>query len=58
MALFLNDKLCLYIIERIKRNYKSISLFAETLDIVSLEKKKKITLKQIKEVLYITEVKT
>ena len=39
--IFLNDKLCLYIIKRIKRNYKSISLFAETLDIMSLEQKKK-----------------
>ena len=53
--IFLNDKLCLYIIKRIKRNYKSISLFAETLDIMSLEKKTKITLKQIKEVLNIIE---
>lgn len=49
--ILLNDKLCLYIIQRIKRNYKSISLFAETLDIMSLEKKKKITLMHIKEVL-------
>ena len=39
--IFLNDKLCLYIIKRIKRNYKTISLFAETLDIMSLEQKKK-----------------
>ena len=53
--IYLNDKLCLYIIKRIKRNYKSISLFAETLDIMSLEKKTKITLKQIKEVLNIIE---
>ena len=53
--IFLNDKHCLYIIKRIKRNYKSISLFAETLDIISLEKKTKITLKQIKEVLNIIE---
>ena len=53
--IFLNDKLCLYIIKRIKRNYKSISLFAETLDIMSLENKTKITLKQIKEVLNIIE---
>jgi len=51
--IFLNDKLCLYIIKRIKRNYKAISLFAETLDIMSLENKTKITLKQIKEVLNI-----
>jgi len=56
--IFLNDKLCLYIIRRIKRNYKSISLFAEKLDIMSLEKKKKITLKQIKEVLNIIKAKT
>ena len=53
--IFLNDKLCLYIIKRIKRNYKSISLFAKTLDIMSLEQKTKITLKQIKEVLNIIE---
>ena len=56
--IFLNDKLCLYIIKRIKRNYKSISLFAETLDVISLEQKKKITLKQIKEVLKILQTKT
>ena len=54
--IFLNDKLCLYIIKRIKRNYKSISLFAKKLDIMSLEQKKKITLKQIKEVLNIIEL--
>ena len=53
--IFLNDKFCLYIIKRIKRNYKAISLFAKTLDIMSLEKKTKITLKQIKEVLNIIE---
>ncbi len=56
--IFLNDKLCLYIIERIKRNYKSISLFVETLDVISLEQKKKITLKQVKEVLKIIQAKT
>ena len=56
--IFLNDKLCLYIIKRIKRNYKSISHFAETLDVISLEEKKKITLKQIKEVLSIIDAKT
>ena len=49
--IFLNDKFCLYIIKRIKRNYQSISHFTETLDIISLEQKKKVTLKQIKEVL-------
>ena len=53
--IFLNDKLCLYIIKRIKRNYKAISFFAETLDRMSLEQKTKITLKQIKEVLHIIE---
>ena len=53
--IFLTDKLCLYIIKKIKRNYKAISLFAETLDIMSLEQKTKITLKQIKEVLNIIE---
>ena len=56
--IFLNDKLCLYIIKRIKRNYKSISHFAETLDLISLEQKKKITLKQIKEVLNIIDTRT
>ena len=56
--IYLNDKLCLYIIKRIKRNYKSISHFAETLDVISLEEKRKITLKQIKEVLNILDVKT
>ena len=56
--IFLNDKLCLYIIKRIKRNYKSISHFTEALDIISLEEKRKITLKQIKEVLNILEMKT
>ena len=54
--IFLNDKFCLYIIKRIKRNYKSISLFAKTLDIMSLEQKTKISLKQIKEVLNIIEI--
>ena len=53
--IFLNDKFCLYIIKRIKRNYKAISLFADYLDIMSLEQKTKITLKQIKEVLNIIE---
>ncbi len=56
--IFLNDKLCLYIIKRIKRNYKSISHFTQALDIISLEEKRKITLKQIKEVLNSLEVKT
>ena len=56
--IFLDDKLCLYIINRIKRNYKSISFFVETLDIMSLEQKRKITLKQIKEALNIIEAKT
>ena len=51
----LNDRLCLYIIKRIKRNYQSISLFSKNLDILSLEQKKKITLKQIKEVLNVIE---
>ncbi len=55
--IFLNDKLCLYIIKRIKRNYKAISLFAQTLDLMSLEKKTKITLKQIKEALNIIDAK-
>ena len=53
--IFLTDKLCLYIIKKIKRNYKAISLFAETLDIMSLEQKTKITFKLIKEVLNIIE---
>ncbi len=56
--IFLNDKLCLYIIKRITRNYKSISLFAKTLDIISLEQKKKITLKQVKEAIKIIKAKT
>ena len=51
--IFLNDKMSLYIIKRIKRNYKSISLFAENLHRISLEQKKKITFNQIKEVLNI-----
>ena len=55
--IILNDKHCIYIIKRIKRNYKSISLFSETLDIMSLEQKTKITLKQIKEVLNTIEAK-
>ena len=38
--IFLNDKFCLYIIKRIKRNYKSISHFTEALDLISLEQKK------------------
>ena len=42
--IFLNDKMSLYIIKRIKRNYKSISLFAENLHRISLEQKKKLHL--------------
>ena len=56
--IFLSDKLCLYIIKRIKRNYKSVSIFAENLDIMSLEQKTKITLKQIKDVLNIIQANT
>tara|TARA_Y100000022_G_scaffold135252_1_gene117472 strand:+ start:360 stop:1064 length:705 start_codon:yes stop_codon:yes gene_type:complete len=56
--IFINDKMSLYVIKRIKRNYESISLFSKTLDKMSLEQKKKITFNQIKEVLNIIEEKT
>ena len=56
--IFINDKMSLYVIKRIKRNYESISLFSKTLDKMSLEQKKKITFNQIKEVLNIIEAKT
>ncbi len=49
--IFLSDKQCLYVIKRIKRNYKSILIFVEELDRYSLEIKKKISISHLKEVL-------
>ena len=37
--LFLDDKLCIYVLKRIKRNYNSVLKFSERLDQHSLEKK-------------------
>ena len=50
----LSDKHCLYIIKRIKRNYKSVLIFVEELDRYSLlEIKKKISSTHLKEVLFL-----
>ena len=54
--LFLNDKACIYIIKRIKRSYKSVLNFVKYLDRISLEEKKGINLKQIKDVLNIVNL--
>ncbi len=47
----LSDDLCLYIIKRIKRNYKFVIRFVEELDRYSLEIKDKIKLKHVKKIL-------
>ncbi len=54
--LFLNDKLCFFVIKRIRRSYKSISIFAKKLDMISLEEKKAITLSQVKKALDLTNI--
>lgn len=49
--LFLDDKLCIYVIKRVKRNYNTILEFSDRLDKCSLEKKNKINLKDLKEII-------
>ena len=41
--LILNDKQCLYIIERIERNFETVISVIDNLDRISLETKKKLT---------------
>ena len=50
--LFLKDSLCFYIINRIKRDYKSVIKFVFELDKLSLENKKKIRLLDVKQAIY------
>ena len=49
----LTDKHCLYIIKRIKRNYKSVLKFVEELDRYTLEINKKISTTHLREVLFL-----
>lgn len=49
--LFLDDELCIYVIKRIKRNYNTILKFSDRLDKYSLEKKNKINLRDLKEII-------
>ena len=49
--LFINDKQILYILERLERNFDSVTSFIDRLDIYSLETKKKINYKIIKNIL-------
>ena len=44
----LSDNLCFYIIKRITRNYKSIVKLVKELDRISLEKKRKLKLLDIR----------
>ena len=46
--IILNDDLCFYILNRIKRNYKSVLEFAKELDRISLEIKGKIKLSHVR----------
>ena len=46
--LILNDNQCLYILERLKRNFESVINFINNLDVISLETKKKVTYKNIR----------
>jgi chromosomal replication initiation ATPase DnaA len=49
--LILNDKQCLYIIERIERNFETVISVIDNLDRVSLETKKKITYETIQNII-------
>ena len=49
--LSLNDKLCLYIVKRMCRSYKAVSILAKKLDQLSLEEKKPINFKQVRDIL-------
>ena len=45
--LILNDNQCLYILERLERNFESVINFINELDLISLETKKKVSYKSI-----------
>ena len=45
--LILNDNQCLYILERLERNFESIIKFINALDMILLETKKKVSYKSI-----------
>ena len=49
--LILNDNQCLYILERLERNFESIINFINALDMMLLETKKKVTYKSIQHIL-------
>ena len=49
--LILNDNQCLYILERLERNFESIINFIDALDIMLLETKKKVSYKIIQYIL-------
>ena len=46
--LLLNDNQCIYILERLNRNFESVINFINKLDLISLETKKKVSYKSIK----------
>ena len=48
--LMLNDNQCLYILERLERNFESVIYFIDKLDLFSLETKKKVSYKSIQHV--------
>ena len=49
--LILNDRQCLYIVERIERNFETVISVIDNLDRISLETKKKITFETIQNIL-------
>ena len=49
--LILNDRQCLYIIERIERNFETVISVIDNLDRISLETKKKLTFETIQNIL-------
>ena len=49
--MFLNDKQCFYIIERLERKFESIIDFVDKLDVLCMETKKKVSYKSIQYVL-------
>ena len=49
--LILNDKQCLYIIERIERNFETVISVIDNLDRISLETKKKLTFETIQNII-------
>ena len=48
--LMLNDNQCLFILERLERNFESVINFIDQLDLFSLENKKKVSYKSIQHV--------